>query len=122
MTTTEFLSDYTVVVINVIFWASLIFPLVIRLIWPWHRSDWGRNIVFLDLTLACTLLASVVKRDWGLPYDSLVFFEWFQTISLSAVPLILAQRTWIIWKTQRSGAIARLAEAIRPVTNGEAIE
>lgn len=102
MTQAQFLADAGAVLANVTFGVSLAFPLVTAVFWRWWASWWGRNIVALELGIAVTLLPAVLYRDFGV--DSLVL-RWVQVAALGTVPLIVAWRAVMIWRTQRSGAL-----------------
>jgi len=87
--------------INVGFAVSVLFPVVTRFFWPWNESEWGWNIVSLDLSIAGTLLASVLKIDFGIVNNPLVATQ------VAFLALVIANLTWrtvIIWQTQREGA------------------
>lgn len=89
-------------VLNVTVCTSVLFPAVTSFFWPWWQTGWGRNLIALDLALVPAVLPEVLEIDFGLRY--VVFFTWVQVIGLSAIILIMAWRTVMIWRAQRSGA------------------
>jgi len=117
MTQAQFLSDVVKWLVNITFWTSLAFPVVTRPFWPWTRSQWGRNIVALELAIAFTLIGSIMNIDLGWRRYPLVF-AWITTVSLACVPVIVIWRAVMIWRTQRDGALhdRRLPEAGLAVT------
>lgn len=102
MTQGQFLADAGIVLANVTFFTSLLFPAVTAFFWRWWASAWGRNIVSLELGIAVTLLPAVLFRDFGT--DDLAL-RWVQVTALATVPLIVIWRTVMIWLAQRSGAL-----------------
>ena len=78
--------------INIGFLVSLLFPVITRFYWPWNESDWGWNIISLELSIAGCLLPSFLFIDFGVT-DMLL--RWSQVLFLGAV---------IIWQTQRKGS------------------
>lgn len=118
MTQEQLLVDAGGVLANVTFFTSLLFPAVTAFFWRWWASWWGRNIISLELGIAVTLLPAVLYRDFGV--DSLVL-RWVQVTALATVPLIVAWRAVMIWRTQRAGALhdRRLRKAGREPGKGK---
>jgi len=90
-----------VVVSNLAFWTCLSFPLVTWFYWNWRDSWWGRNIVIMDLLVALALLGGVLRADLGLTADP-VLFGWVTLVSVGLVPVVVVQRTLLIWRAQLS--------------------
>lgn len=86
--------------INVGFLVSLLFPVITRFYWPWNESDWGWNIISLELSIAGCLLPSFLYIDFGVT-DMLL--RWSQVLFLGAVIVNVLWRAVIIWQTQRKG-------------------
>lgn len=103
-------------VANVAFWVTLAFPVATRFYWPWWQSWWGKNIVSLELTVALALLGSILRIDFGLSVAKDIWFGWLTVASVALIPVIVVHRAILIWKTQRAGAVADIAEKI---ANGE---
>lgn len=89
-------------VINVSFWAAILFPAITALIWPWWRDWWGQAMVAFDLAIAGTVFPDVLAFDWGVRGTVLV---WLQVVFLSFSPLILLWRTAMIYRVQRRGGM-----------------
>lgn len=123
MTQLQLLQDWSGWLLNIITWSSFAFPVVTRLFWNWIESWWGRNLVAFELCLGLGFIGATMQHDWHIPSAShggmFYFFAWLQTASLSFVPVITLWRTILIWKRQRTGAIAQLAEDI---ANGDKAE
>lgn len=99
---------------NIGFLVSLLFPIVTRFFWPWNESWWGWNTIMLELSIAGTILPSVLSADFHLNSTPL---QTVRLISLAAVAVNVIWRTVMIWRTQRAGAsrrVARKREAGQP--------
>lgn len=83
------------------FWASLMFPFVTRLFWPWNESWWGWNTVLLELSIAGTLFPSWLFLTFHVNNAGL---QWCQVTFLGLVVVNVIWRTVMIWRTQRQGA------------------
>lgn len=89
---------YEHVLVNVAFVISALFTPVVSLFWPWWESQWGQNIVSLELCIAGSLLSSWLFIDFGM--DG-AFFQWLTALFLTMIPFIITWRTVLIWRIQR---------------------
>lgn len=116
MTQIQLLIDASEWILNIITWLSLSFPVVVFFFWNWIESWWGRNIVAFEVCLGFATLRATTKIDWNIPAAThgplFYFLSWLQTAALAFVPVIIVWRIVLIWKRQRAGAIARIAEDI----------
>jgi hypothetical protein len=87
---------------NFAFWGSLVFPVVTALFWPWWQSWWGWNIVSFDLALGGASFPYMLVLNWNVHGTWLV---WTEIVFLGISFVIIAWRTFMIWKTQTSGAV-----------------
>ena len=113
MTQLEFLHDWLSIVVNVVCWTSLAFPIVTASFWPWWQSHWSQNVVIYEICIGLATLGTTVAHDWGLPAHSLLAFYWLMAISLTLIPVIVIWRTLILFRSQRSGAEPGIRERIR---------
>lgn len=84
-----------------IFYASLAFPAVVALYWPWWRSQLGWSITAKSLALAIAILPAMSYYWFGGRAPS-----WLVDLSLAGlwcVPVILAWRVLVLWRVQRQG-------------------
>jgi hypothetical protein len=81
------------------FWVSFAFPLAVSLIWPWWRSDWGRNIVALEACIWLSLAPAPLHVMFGVQYGP--FLAWFQVAAVFGAGLIVIWRAVMIWRIQR---------------------
>lgn len=79
------------------FCVSALFPLVILRWWRWYQSTWGWNTILLEVSIAATLLPSVIFRVFGIADE---FLQWTAVICFGLVILNVIWRTVIIRKTQ----------------------
>lgn len=93
------LHDIEVWLVNLVFVISVLFPIVTRFYWNWMASEWGKNIIALEVSIAATLVASVLYLDLGV--NSLVL-RWVSDISLAMVGCVIVWRAVLIWHTQRN--------------------
>lgn len=103
MTQLQFLNDWVADAAPVAFWTCLLWPALVRLIWPWNRHQWGWNMIIKTELIALALLGTVLHREFGVtnPYVLL----WTVALAVTAIPLVVGWRTWIIWRGQRDGAL-----------------
>lgn len=105
------LAAYDSVLVNVAFFASVLFTPVVSAFWPWWREWWGQNIVLLELCISGTLFGSFLYTDFGVDSDALM---WVTSVFLTAIPVIIVWRAAMIWHAQRAGQQqAVLAEQVR---------
>ena len=102
MTQVEVLRDWGETAIGVAFWACLLWPAVTAAFWPWWQNQWGWNMVIKTEMIAAALLASALRMEFGV--TSRYALLWVTVLAITAIPLVLAWRTWIIWCSQRDGA------------------
>jgi len=88
--------------VNACFIASVLFPVVTRLYWPWHESSWGWNIVMLEIGIAGAILPSWLFIDFRVSSQTL---ELLQVISLALVFVNVVWRAVMIYRSQRAGAL-----------------
>jgi len=84
------------------FWTCLLWPGIAAVFWPWHRSQWGWNMVIKTELIAVALLAPVLRAELGV--TSLYFLLWTTVVALTLIPVVVGWRLVIIWRTQRDGA------------------
>lgn len=87
---------------NATFFASALFPAVTSFYWPWWRTEWGWNLVVLDLALAVAVFPTLLALDFGIRAQ---VFYWAQVTGLSVVALVIPWRTFMIWRAQRAGTV-----------------
>jgi hypothetical protein len=85
----------------VAFWVCFTWPAVVRVFWPWNRSVWGWNMVLKTEMVALALLASVLHTEFGIQPG--LPLEWTVVAAVTAIPVIVLWRTWIIYKLQSDG-------------------
>jgi hypothetical protein len=85
------------------FLAAVGFPLVTSLFWPWWRSEWGWNIVTLEMAIAVALLPAWMHFAFGLTTRGSYGFAWLQVGAVTLVGVIIVWRTVLIFLTQRHG-------------------
>jgi hypothetical protein len=100
MTQARLISDLINWGINAAFIAALLFPFVVRTYWAWEKSDWGINIVSLELLIALALLPLWVRHITGYG-GNMYFYGWLEAASLWGIPVIILWRAIIIWRNQR---------------------
>jgi hypothetical protein len=88
--------------VNACFVVSLLFPVVTRLYWPWHKSSWGWNIVMLEIGIAGAIFPSWLFIDFRVSDQPL---ELVQVISLALVFANVVWRAAMIYRSQRAGAL-----------------
>lgn len=94
---------------NVAFLVPFLFPFYIRLIWAWHKDEWGWNIVTLDMAVSIALLPSFVHRVIGVNVNT-ALFAWIVAGSIWAIPIIVIWRSVMIWRKQRHANLVQPAE------------
>lgn len=100
----QVLLEWAHIAIGAAFWTCALWPAMVRLFWPWNRHEWGWNMVIKTELVAAALLSSILKIEFGI--TSGLTLLWTTVLAVSAIPLVLAWRTLIIWRTQRDGALA----------------
>lgn len=93
------------IAIQAAFWASCLFPVVTALFWPWWESEWGWNIIALEIAIAVTLLPDIMIIEFGMkpgstPGHALL---WTSAISLCLVTVVIVWRAVVIFRSQRAG-------------------
>jgi hypothetical protein len=95
--------------IQVIFYSGLAAPIVMSLFWRWWRSELGWSIIAKTLALSMTLLSLMLAYWFGpLSVARSPEMQWFTLVMLAAIPVIIWWRVWVIYRTQRDGALHRL--------------
>ena len=102
MTQMQVLVVWAHVAAGAAFWTCLLWPALVRAFWPWHRSEWGWNMVVKVELIALALLAGVLHTEFGVPLGWPVL--WTEVIAVTLIPLAVIWRTLIIWRAQRDGA------------------
>ena len=92
------LIDFVEWSVNLAFWASVAFPFVIAVIWPWWKDWFGQTMVAVDTCFAGAALGLVLRYDWGVKSVSLA---WADAIALSLSFLVIVWRTVMIFRQQR---------------------
>ena len=82
--------------LNVAFWAATSFLLVISIVWPWWKSQWGTNIMLLELAITLALLPTTLSRDFGLHVLSNATAAWLEVAALWLVGIIIIWRGGMI--------------------------
>jgi hypothetical protein len=102
MTQLQFLREWSVYAVGVAFWVCFLWPAAMRVIWPWNRSEWGWNMVIKTEMIALALFPSVLRTEFGVQAG--LFLEWVVVAAVTAIPLVITWRSWIIYRAQRDGA------------------
>jgi hypothetical protein len=98
----QFLLDYIEVVVLAAFFVSLFLPILTLPFWRWYRDSFGVNLNLKDFAIALALLASFLHYLFGVdPMD--LWFKYVQSVAITAIPIILIWRFFIIIKEQRLG-------------------
>jgi hypothetical protein len=105
VTQLHFLRDWVVWASGVAFWVCLFWPAVIRLFWPWHRDEWGWNMVIKTELIAIALLSTTLHYEFGIQPG--LVLEWIAVAAVTAIPVVVTWRTWIIYRAQQAGASER---------------
>lgn len=113
MTRLQLLRDWIDYAAQVAFWACATWPFLVRFIWPWNDSQWGWNMVIKVELIALALLGSVLRYEFGI--GSGYALLWTMALAITLIPVVLAWRTWIIWRAQRDGARDDRMRLTRPV-------
>jgi hypothetical protein len=96
--TNQALIDATEWSVNLSFWASAAFPVLIAPVWRWWLDWFGQTMVLFDLALAGAALGLVLRFDWGIRLEAL---QWVDIISLSFAFVVIVWRSVLIYRTQR---------------------
>lgn len=102
MTQLQLLHDWGQIASGAAFWTCLLWPALVRSFWPWHHHEWGWNMVVKTEAIAAALLAYILHTEFGVPVGYPLL--WTGVLAVTAIPLAVGWRTWIIWRTQRDGA------------------
>jgi hypothetical protein len=105
VTALQFLHDWATWASGVAFWVCLSWPAVVRTFWPWHRDEWGWNMVIKTELIALALLASILKTEFGVQPGLALL--WVAVVAVTLIPIVIGWRTMIIWRAQRAGALER---------------
>lgn len=103
MTQLHVLRDWADIAAGVAFWVCLLWPLAVRTYWPWNKHEWGWNIVIKIELISLALLASVLHTEFGVQFGLALL--WTEVLAVTAIPLVVIWRAWIIWRAQRDGAL-----------------
>jgi len=112
VTQLQVLREWADIAVGVTFWVCLLWPALVRPFWPWHQHEWGWNMVIKTELLALALLSAVLKIEFGV--TSGLALLWIEVLAVSAIPPVVVWRAWIIWRSQRAGAL-RAREQAREV-------
>jgi hypothetical protein len=105
------------------FLASVAFPVVTALFWPWWKSAWGWNIVTLEICIALALLFPWLST-FGVYVSGNYAAEWADVASVALIGFIVAWRTVMIWRAQRNRdpddpVVTSAVRHVPPVLPGE---
>lgn len=91
-------------VINFAFWTMIAFFVVTSMVWPWWKSFWGVNIVFLELVIGLALLPAVLSLDFGFSRLTSTAGAWIQIAAVFLAGCIVLWRGALIIHDQLKGA------------------
>lgn len=103
VTQAQLIKDVGEYVIWFTFMASVLFPGITALYWPWWKSGWGWNIITLELCIAGALVFAWLHYAFGITITSSYVATWAQISTVGAVGLVVIWRAVLIWVTQRAG-------------------
>jgi hypothetical protein len=90
--------------VNAAFWPAVAFMAFAWTVWPFWKSQWGLNIILLELAIALALISSVLSVDFGLHIADNVVLAWVEIVSLFLVGAIITWRGFLIMSSQLTGA------------------
>jgi hypothetical protein len=102
LTQLQFLTDWANDAVPVAFWACALWPALVAWFWPWWQHQWGWNMVIKTELIAVALLASVLRREFGV--QNVYVLAWTVVAAVTLIPVVIAWRTVLIWRAQRDGA------------------
>lgn len=79
-------NDIFNVVVQLAFWVSVVFPIILRLYWPWNKLVLGRAMVALDILVAGALLPSIAHRLLGITLG-MTGTAWFDVAVIALIPV-----------------------------------
>lgn len=79
-----------------------LFVVLYHLAAPWWRSEAGRNLMSMMGVIAAVLSLSTVRIVAGAGIDA-PWFIWLRTAVFAATPVVIAWRTWMLWRVQYRG-------------------
>jgi hypothetical protein len=101
--TTAYLETLTHWGVNFAFWSALSFAVFSGVVWPWWKSQWGVNIVLLELAIAFALAGPVLSVDFSFHTSTSHAFAWVQLTALWLVGIIIFWRGFLVLSTQLKG-------------------
>ena len=106
MGTAHLQADIGTVIVQVTFWVSLLFPVVIgRWVWKWWAAQdrtMGWLLMSMEILLTAAFLVPVLRMLLGIPLAS-TGFGWFSLAVVAAIPLRTIWLGVMIWRIQRKG-------------------
>lgn len=116
MTQLQFLNDWIQDAVFLGFLVTLLFPFT-GIYFPWWRHAFGWNMVLFDVALGIALFPAFIHRVFGVAVTGISYL-YIVAIALTAVPLIVIWRAWVLYVEQRRGAKRiREARAARDIVN-----
>ena len=103
LTQLEVLRQWADIAAPVAFWVCAVWPAVTATFWPWWQHEWGWNMVIKTELIAVALLSSILKIEFGITSGYVLL--WTTVAAVTAIPVVVAWRTWIIWRGQHEGAL-----------------
>lgn len=88
------------VMIQIVFWMSIVFMGGVCFYWPWWQTALGWTIWLETLGLAWFTLPSALELEFGMNADT-VTWQWVALAGLCFVVVILPWRAVAIWRRQR---------------------
>lgn len=85
------------------FMASVLFPPVTALFWPWWKSPWGWNIITLEMGISVALVFAWLHYAFGITITRSYAATWAQIAAIAFVGCVIIWRAILIWRTQRKG-------------------
>jgi len=113
MSQMQFLGDWIQDVVLAGFVSAFLF-FATSLFYPWWKSEFGWNVMALDVAIGLALTPAFLHRVFNVPVTS-IWFLYVEAAALSAVPVIVAWRIWVFYKIQRAGASERRPPKSAPV-------
>ncbi len=95
----------------VLFYVTLLFPIVVSFYWPWWKEWLGRNLVSFDFGFLVLAFPAWMNITFGFIVRNNVYTGWTQVAGLYLVIINVIWRAVLIYKIQKRG--------VRKTQNGE---
>ena len=112
MSQAQVLTDATEIILTVIFWVTLLFPLVVGTFWRWWLTSFGNSYIWKVILIAVVTSPTALHEILGVNSGAL-WFSWYTTLALALIPPVIIWRGWILWREQREGKSLSPVTAVR---------